>query len=144
MSRQLRAAIFATFAALWLSGVLWLVLHLAWAEQTAFGPAPNPWEAPALRIHGWLAVGGVFLLGWLGREHISERWTGPVQRISGYSLSAAALVLVLSGYALYYTTDHLHDLAAIAHELLGAAAIVLALAHWQRRRRWLPRAHRGF
>jgi hypothetical protein len=136
MSHALRCSVFGTFAVLWASGALWLVLHHGFAQQTAFGPAQNPWEAPVLRIHGWIAVAGVFLLGWLGGGHILERWGRPGHRMSGYALSAAAAVLVLTGYALYYTTDSFHDGAAVAHEVLGAAAIVLALGHWQRSYRW--------
>ena len=42
------------------------------------------------------------------------------------------MVLVLSGYALYYTTEGFHDVAATVHEVLGVVAIVFALAHWFR------------
>jgi hypothetical protein len=74
----------------------------------------------------------VFLLGWIAAEHISDHWNRERNRVSGYSLASLAAVLVISGYALYYTTDRLHDIAAAAHEVLGAAAIVFALTHWRR------------
>ena len=44
-------------------------------------------------------------------------------------------ILVISGYALYYTTDRLHDTSATAHEVLGTLAIVFALVHWRARER---------
>jgi hypothetical protein len=131
MSRALRRTVVGTFAVLWASGSLWLVLHHLFPQQTAFGPAPNAWEAQLLRLHGWVAVAAVFLLGWLGGGHIIERWARPGQRLSGYVLCGAAAVLVLTGYALYYTTDRVHDGAALAHEVLGAAAILIALTHWR-------------
>src|SRR5882724_6571020 len=122
-----RLASFVTFAALWMSGCLWLVLHLGFAQQTQFGPSPNPWEPALLRVHGWLAVGGVFLLGWISAAHVSERWTGPRRRPSGIFLTVLAALLIVSGYALYYTTERLHDIAATTHEWVGAAAILTAL-----------------
>jgi peptidoglycan/LPS O-acetylase OafA/YrhL len=92
-------------------------------------------EPSLLRIHGWLAVGTVFLFGWITAEHISDRWRRSQNRASGLSLAGFAALLVISGYALYYTTDRLHDVAAIAHEALGAVAIVFALVHWKGRER---------
>jgi hypothetical protein len=141
MSGRLRAGVYALFAALWLSGIAWLVLHLGFPQQTAFGPAPSPSEAVTLRVHGVLAVAGVFLLGWLSADHISLRWGRRGHRISGYVLTAAAAVLVISGYALYYTTDRLHDGAARVHEVLGVGALLLGLAHWQH---WGRRVGRAF
>jgi hypothetical protein len=74
----------------------------------------------------------VFLLGWIAAEHISDRWHRARNRVSGFSLASLAAVLVVSGYALYYTTDRLHDLAGAVHEVLGGAAIAFALTHWRR------------
>ncbi len=87
-------------------------------------------EPVLLRLHGWAAVSGVFLFGWITANHISTRWRRPANRISGCSLAGFVVVLTASGYGLYYTTDQLHDVAATTHEVLGALAIVFALAHW--------------
>jgi hypothetical protein len=134
MSPLLRALIFSAGALLWISGVVWLVLHHGFAQHTAFGPLPNPWEPVVMRVHGLLAVGGVFLLGWITAGHVSGRWRSRPRRISGLLLAASGVVLVLSGYALYYTTASPHEATALAHEVLGVAALVIALAHWWRRR----------
>jgi hypothetical protein len=134
MSPRLRRLVFSVGALLWLSGALWLVLHYGSAERTAFGPMPNPWEPVVMRVHGMLAVGGVFLLGWITAGHVSERWRSRPRRLSGLLLIASAAVLVLSGYALYYTTGSPHEAAGLAHEILGVAALIVALAHWERRR----------
>lgn len=133
MPAALRLTLWAAFAALWASGCLWLALHLGLEQRTEFGPVPNPWEAPVMRIHGWLAVLGVFLLGWIGGSHVLERWTVRRNRNSGLMLAAAAAAIVISGYALYYTTDRVQSVAAIVHEVLGCAAILLGLLHWVRR-----------
>ena len=133
MPAALRLTLWVTFAALWVSGCVWLALHLGFEQQTEFGPIPNPWEAPVIRLHGWFAVAGVFLLGWIAGSHVLDRWTARRNRNSGLILAGTAVVIVISGYALYYTTDRLHSGAADVHEVLGGAAILFALLHWRRR-----------
>ena len=138
MSPALRRVIYTICTLLWLSGCAWLVVHFFFPVTTDFGPAPNPLEPWMLRLHGWVAVGAVFLFGWITSEHISDRWRKPHNRVSGLSLAAFVSILTISGYALYYTTDRLHDASAVAHEVLGALAIVFALAHWRARERSAP------
>lgn len=133
MPAALRLTLWATFAALWASGCLWLAVHLGLERQSEFGPIPSPWEAPLMRIHGSLAVAGVFLLGWIGGSHVLARWTARRNRNSGLMLAATATMLIITGYALYYTTDRLQSAAAAVHEVLGGAAILIALLHWVRR-----------
>src|SRR5690349_21303786 len=135
MPISLRRLIYTLCTLLWLSGCVWLIVHFFFPVTTQFGPAPNPLEPWLLRVHGWLAVGGVFLFGWITSEHISDRWRKPQNRISGLSLATFVSLLTVSGYALYYTTDRLHDAAAVLHEVLGALIVVFALVHWRARER---------
>jgi hypothetical protein len=135
MAAGLRVAVFAAGALLWLSGVLWLVLHYAFPQAGPFGPLPNPWAAAVMRVHGMLAVGGVFLLGWITAAHVTGRWRSARNRLSGLTLAASATVLIVSGYTLYYSTGSPHDAAALVHEGLGVAALLVALVHWLRPRR---------
>jgi hypothetical protein len=132
MSTGLRRAIYLVCSLLWSSGCTWLVMHYGFPAATEFGPAPNPWEPLLLKIHGWFAVGAVFLLGWITAEHISDRWRKSRNRVSGFSLAGLALVLTATGYGLYYTTDRLHEVAGFIHEIIGTAAIGFALTHWWR------------
>jgi hypothetical protein len=136
MSRGLKLAIYSLFGALWISGCYWLVLHYFFARQTDFGPVQHPWSPAVLRVHGWIAVGSVFLLGWITARHVSDRWPQMIKRVSGVATASVATLLALTGYALYYTTDGLHDVAAVAHEVIGACAFLFALTHW---RRYKPR-----
>ena len=134
MSVGLRSAVMLTFGALWLSGCYWLVLHYFFAQPSEFGPVQHPWGPAILRIHGWIAVSGVFLLGWVTARHVSDRWPQMIKRASGIAMASVAAILGLTGYALYYTTDRLHDAAGVAHEVLGVAALLFALTHWRRYR----------
>lgn len=130
MARALRFTIYAVGALLWLSGALWLMAHFLLPLHNEFGTLPNPAEPYLMRLHGVLAVGGVFLLGWIMAEHVPAGWARALNRPSGLWLSGFALVLVASGYALYYSTGGLHEGAAAVHEVLGIAALIAALAHW--------------
>lgn len=132
MTAGLRAAVFGVCALLWASGIGWLVLHLGFEPRNEFGALPHPWEAPLMRVHGVVAVVGVFLLGWLGAGHVLERWRRARNRTSGWVLMACAVLLVFSGYALYYTVGAPHAGSAWVHEWLGAATLIVALAHWLR------------
>jgi hypothetical protein len=133
MSPPLRLAVYAAGAALWASGLLWLVLHFGFSARGEFGPLPNPWEPMVMRVHGLLAVVAVFLLGWIGANHVQARWSSARNRLSGLVLGASGVLLIVSGYALYYATGALHDAAGLIHEWLGVAALAVALAHWWRR-----------
>jgi hypothetical protein len=134
MPGALRIAVYSVAALLWLSGVVWLVLHHAFPQLTPFGPLPSPWEAPVMRIHGLIAVWGVFLIGWMASAHVTTRWDGGRNRRSGIVLGGTALLLVFSGYALYYTTGSPHDLGALVHEAIGVLSPAAALTHWWRNR----------
>ena len=123
-----------TFGALWLSGCYWLALHYFFAQPSQFGPAPHPWEPLILRIHGWIAAAGVYLLGWLTARHVTDLWPQMIKRFSGIAMASVAAILGLTGYALYYTADRVHDAAGMAHEVLGVAALLFALTHWKRYR----------
>lgn len=134
LPRPLRAAIYGVAALLWLSGAIWLSLHYAFPQTSAFGPLPNPWEAPLMRVHGLIAVCGVFLIGWMTAAHVTARWSSERKRRSGLALGSTALLLVFSGYALYYTTGSPHDAAGLLHEAIGLLSPAAALAHWWRNR----------
>jgi len=139
MSLALRSAVIVAFGALWLTGCLWLVLHFFFAQPSDFGAVENSWSPAILRIHGWIAVSGVFLLGWVTARHVSDRWPQMIKRASGISMATVAAILALTGYALYYTTDRVHEAAGVAHEIIGVAGLLFALTHW---RRYRPRGKR--
>jgi hypothetical protein len=130
MSAALRWTSYGVFSLLWVSGCLWLILHERFPSQTPFGPLPNLWEAPLIHLHGWLAVAGVFVLGWICGGHVLDRWPLYRVRASGPFLAGLAALLVATGYALYYTTDRVHQIASTTHRILGAAGILLAILHW--------------
>ena len=90
MSRALRSLLLGVCALLWLSGALWLLLEWVFPQHNEFGPLPNPWEAPLLRVHGLVAVAAVFLFGWVAAGHIRVRWWQGMNRPSGLWLLGLA------------------------------------------------------
>ena len=134
MTCKERAIIYSVCGLLWLTGVFWLVLHYEFQGHNEFGDLPNPAEPVLMRLHGLLAVAGVFLFGWLTAAHVTPRWSIGRNRTSGLVLAGCVVVLVVSGYALYYTTAAPHTQASVLHQVLGVLALVAALVHWMRNR----------
>jgi hypothetical protein len=130
MSSELRATILAVCTLLWLSGALWMLVHLLFPDHNAFGTLPNAWEAPLMRLHGLIAVAAVFLFGWITATHVVVRWSAARNRRSGLWLLGCTIVLLASGHALYYSTGALHEGAGALHQWLGLAVLGVALAHW--------------
>ena len=67
-----RLALYLTGASLLLTGMAWLALH--YGIGAGAGELPHPLEAWALRLHGLLAFGSVFVLGVLAAGHIPQGW----------------------------------------------------------------------
>jgi hypothetical protein len=135
MTQAFYLALMGVLAVLSLAGAIWIVLHYFFAEQSDFGSAPNRFESVLMRVHGIVAVAAVFLLGAVASGHIAQAWQYLRNRASGLALASAALVLIVSGYANYYlSSDSLRGGVAIAHEVVGVLAIVIALVHWTRSR----------
>src|SRR3981081_2478355 len=93
MSVGLRSAVMVTFGALWLSGCYWLGLHYFFAQPSEFGAVPHPLGPVILRIHGWIAIASVFLLGWVTARHVTDRWPQMTKRPSGIAIAGVAAVL---------------------------------------------------
>lgn len=135
LSRRHERLVWAILSLTWASGALWLLFRYGLQQPGEFGPLPHPLQGWWLRLHGAAAFAALWLLGLLWGLHIPRGWTQGRRRRSGGSVAAAAGVLVLSGWTLYYGSEDLRALAAPLHWGLGLAALPLALLHMRRRRR---------
>jgi hypothetical protein len=118
-------------AALWLSGVVWLLLHNFFQVQGEFGPETNSFEPWLLRLHGAAMIAAMLGVGSLLVVHVWRGWTYPSQRVIGLALIAFITVLVATGYLLYYVTnDTWRAGLALVHWLIGAAALPLFVLHF--------------
>src|SRR5262245_45627271 len=102
MVTWLRRLVYAVFGALWLTGGVWLVLHFYFQRETEFGVEPHPWQPTLLMVHGLLALGAVFLFGWVAASHVDSYWSRKLNRITGILLITVVSVLALTGIANYY------------------------------------------
>jgi hypothetical protein len=131
MPNRQRAAVYAVLGTLWLSGCLWLLLDEVFSHPGPFGRTPHPWEPAILLIHGIVAIGGMYLLGWVTARHIVRWWPGRLRRWSGGTLSAFLVLLVVSGFALFFVSDdRWQHGSALLHDVLGVAVTVFGIQHW--------------
>lgn len=129
LSRRISLALLVALAALWLSGVAWLLLHYVWATPGEFGVIRHPLEAPILLVHGVIAMVALFLLGWFAGRHAGAASSG--RRVaSGWWLTVMTAVLVVAGCAqLFLTNAEWQSATAIVHEVTGVALLLPVLLH---------------
>ena len=136
LSPRHRRLVYGVFAAIWITGVLWLVFHYFLPRQGEFGAEPHPLEAWWLRLHGAAAFFALWLGGLVWIVHVRHGLARPKRRVSGITLITLFGVLAASGYLLYYASDDaLRDSVRLVHWLVGLALIVPFLLHSLRARR---------
>lgn len=130
LGRLHECAVYLTLAALYSSGVGWLVLHYLFRVESELGPVPHPGEPWLLRIHGASAILFAIAFGSLLPGHVFAAWRARKNRASGSSLMAWTLLLTVSGYALYYAGDETtRGLASQVHRIVGICLPALLVWH---------------
>jgi len=125
LTRRGKVATYAVLGAAWGTGILWIIFHYWFARQGEFGREPFPAEHWSLAAHGAAAFGALLLGGWLWPAHIGPWWTSGKRRSSGVVLIGMAVILIVSGYALYYaSSESLRDWIAVLHWSVGLAFAV--------------------
>jgi hypothetical protein len=119
----------------WLTGGLWLVFHHFVMTQGEFGPQSSPLEPWWMKLHGAFAWAVVWLFGVLWATHISVAWPIKRRRLSGGTLTAVLIWLVVTGYLLYYIgSDTARSVVSVLHWSVGVVCPVLYWLHRARRR----------
>lgn len=115
---------------LWLTGAAWLVFHHFLKTETTFGLAENPLTHWWLAAHGLFAFATLWLFGLLWGQHIVGAWKTKRHRISGGALFAVLIVLIASGYLLYYAGgDEARTITSIVHWGIGLAVPLPFILH---------------
>lgn len=124
MPRWQRLSTYATFALLLVTGVLWW-----WLDAERGDNPPNAPQAWCLRLHGLLAMLVLVCFGAALTAHVRIAWTLHRNRALGGALVTTVVVLMFTGYALYYALgDAPRALSSWIHFCFGIAApAVLAL-----------------
>ena len=96
LDRRLRWSVYAAFALLFATGVVWLV-----ADQLKESPDGELWQATAanmLMVHGGAAMLTLLLLGALLPIHMARAWRGGLNQISGSIMVVCNALLILSAF----------------------------------------------
>jgi Na+/proline symporter len=108
-----------------------LILDQFDAQRGPFGAIPHPLEPLLLLLHGISSIAAMYLLGWITSRHVLRWWTSGMRRLSGSVLAAMFVLLVVSGFALFFVSeDEWQHGAAVVHEVLGVAITAFAVQHW--------------
>jgi hypothetical protein len=114
----------------WASGGGWLVVHYFIQPTGASGLENDSWGPWWLKVHGAFAFLAVWCGGLLWGLHVIRAWKTRRHRWSGGTLFAVLLVLIVSGYLLYYVgDDRLRDLISRVHWVLGLVIPLAYLIH---------------
>ena len=138
---RLRVTFYAVFALLFISGVAWYILH-TWARHPdEFGSEePNALEPWLLKMHGAAAMVSLVLLGVLYSVHIWRGWHANRNRRSGTVLVAVCLLLIVTGYLLYYVGgETTRAVTSLLHLFIGLALPLIIAFHIWRGRASRPR-----
>ena len=118
-------------SSLWLSGAAWLLLHYYGQVKGEFGPETNPLEPWLMRLHGLALIPALLGFGGLLIVHIPKGWKTESQRVPGVALTALAVVLIGSGYMLYYVgAESVRDWTSIIHWTIGLAVPGIFVWHY--------------
>lgn len=121
--------VYAVLSVLWASGAVWLVLRYFLRPASEFGELPHPLEPWLMRLHGVGAFAALWLSGQLWIVHVLPSWRAH-RRNSGILLGTLMVVLIVSGYLLYYAGDErLRAFVSVAHWATGVAIAVPFLVH---------------
>ena len=130
LSVSWRFAIYAVALGVWLSGVAWLILHYFMMQTGRLGPTPHPAEFWVLAAHAGFGFVAIFVFGALLERHIARAWPTSHRRGSGLFMAGALLVLIVSGYLLYYLGDEgARQITSIVHWGLGLLAPIFFFRH---------------
>lgn len=138
-----RATLYGTFAVLAASGALWALLHDGLPFLGIALPAWHGAEPSLLALHGAAAMLMLLVLGSLVPQHVKWSWKGRLNRGTGGSMVATQVLLLVTGYALYYAGgEEARTVASDIHLAVGVGSPLLLLWHIVAGRRRRRPAHR--
>ncbi|MET3132581.1 hypothetical protein AAKU55_002858 [Oxalobacteraceae bacterium GrIS 1.11] len=130
LERWHRRCIYASAAALLLSGIAWLLAHYLMRPVGQFGETVSPLEPWSMKLHGAAAMAALFFVGSLMNAHIRRALKAGRNLASGWAMIVTLLLLLVSGYGLYYIAgDSDRPLWSSAHWIAGLALGVIGVLH---------------
>jgi hypothetical protein len=128
LSPHFRYAIYGAFAALFLSGVFWLL-----ADGLKDSPEGEIWQAISanlLMVHGGAAMLTLMLLGALVPVHGLRAWRAKKNRMTGAAMASLNGVLIVTAFGLYYLgSENVRPWLSTIHLAAGFALPLQLIAH---------------
>lgn len=125
-----RYSIYGIFLLAWGSGLMFFVLKTWFVMEGDFGPIKHAWQYPSLQIHGAAAFLMMITYGFLLGTHVYHAWKVKPLRIFGLLLMALPILLMISGYALYYIAEDIaRDLVGYFHLAIGFSLPFVLIGH---------------
>jgi hypothetical protein len=129
LSKRIKTWINCVGLGVWITGVGWMVDHYLFEPRDPANFAGNS-EPQWLKWHGAFAVLAIWTGGLLWGLHIVKAWNQHRHRWSGGSLAGALLLLIASGYGLYYVADdRARSAISLIHQAVGLAILLAYLIH---------------
>lgn len=120
LSPRHRIWFYASFIFVFFSGLAWMVLHYAGPQQDQMEAGIHPLEPWALKVHGAAAMLVLIILGTLIPLHMKRGWAAGINRRNGIILISVNLVLIVTGYLLYYAGEETFRLTSHwVHIIIG-------------------------
>ena len=113
-----------------LTGSAWLASHYLLARPDEFGTSRGPLEPWWLRLHAAAALGFLVVFGTLLPLHVRRAWNAHRHRTSGGTVVGVVIVLVATGYLLYYAGgEQLRAVLSLVHWLVGLVGLPAMIVH---------------
>ncbi len=132
LSKRERIVYYTVFLILFLSGVIWLVLHYLCNSVGEFGIMSHPLESKMLCIHGFAAFGFAFIFGNIWAMHVKFGIQKKYKKNfkSGIINAFLVIILMITGLLLYYTgSDMLRPTASTLHWICGILLFIVIVLH---------------
>ena len=134
-----KALLYGAVALLWLSGCAWLLFHDVLTAKGA-DAGISPMEPLAMKIHGAATMAFIAVFGSLVPMHLRRGWVLRLNRPSGVLITTACLLLMITGWALYYLAgESTRAVVSVVHWVLGLALPLVVVLHILAGRRKLRR-----
>ena len=133
LPRWQRLGVGCSTALLAATGLVWLVVHYS-VGAGVDGALPHPLEPWMLRLHGAAVMASLYFFGAVAPLHVPRGWRLARQRRTGLAMLGGMVLLVATGYALYYFAPEPLR-APIGNVHAGIGLVLAGVLGWHGRRR---------